>query len=267
MHQQMLARYDAERLSAGVTPVERSRTTGRRSRTASTPVCPTSWSRPDGAVIADVAACNYTVARTTSPSRDGIRTRRAPGRSGGDADRPRTCSGSTIEASIGSVADRARPLPQPRSRAHLRLGSAPRDSGRPGAMWSTATAIMDPVFFRWHRHVDDLGTGWQEQPAGRTTSPTRRRRGRHAAAPATSRRHGCPLDAVPGGSAPASTGRVGRRVRRSAWCASPSDAGAGSGCAADLVARRRPGGAGRAASNYLDHDDFVWVLGPENTRG
>ncbi|HLM60406.1 MAG TPA: tyrosinase family protein [Pyrinomonadaceae bacterium] len=33
----------------------------------------------------------------------------------------------------------------------------------PGVMIDTATAIRDPVFWRWHRHVDDLNFRWQEK--------------------------------------------------------------------------------------------------------
>jgi len=32
---------------------------------------------------------------------------------------------------------------------------------RPGVMTSTDTAMRDPVFYRWHRHVDDFFTMWQ----------------------------------------------------------------------------------------------------------
>jgi hypothetical protein len=33
----------------------------------------------------------------------------------------------------------------------------------PGVMTSTATAMRDPIFYRWHRHVDDVFFTWQEQ--------------------------------------------------------------------------------------------------------
>src|SRR5207302_1184748 len=34
---------------------------------------------------------------------------------------------------------------------------------RPGVMTSTATAVRDPVFFRWHKHVDDVFVVWQSK--------------------------------------------------------------------------------------------------------
>src|SRR5262249_53406408 len=32
-----------------------------------------------------------------------------------------------------------------------------------GVMSSTSAAVRDPVFFRWHRHIDDLFAEWQER--------------------------------------------------------------------------------------------------------
>jgi tyrosinase len=36
-------------------------------------------------------------------------------------------------------------------------------SERPGVMANTATAIRDPIFWRWHRHIDDIGFRHQER--------------------------------------------------------------------------------------------------------
>ena len=35
--------------------------------------------------------------------------------------------------------------------------------GLPGVMTSTATAMRDPIFYRWHRHVDEFFFTWQER--------------------------------------------------------------------------------------------------------
>jgi tyrosinase len=40
---------------------------------------------------------------------------------------------------------------------------APHGGGDPGDIGDTATAIRDPFFWRWHRHVDDLGFALQER--------------------------------------------------------------------------------------------------------
>lgn len=42
------------------------------------------------------------------------------------------------------------------------VSSTPADT-TPGVMIDTATAIRDPIFWRWHRHVDDLNFRWQEK--------------------------------------------------------------------------------------------------------
>jgi len=38
----------------------------------------------------------------------------------------------------------------------------PRGDSPPGVMIDTATAIRDPIFYRWHKHVDDISFRWQE---------------------------------------------------------------------------------------------------------
>lgn len=43
---------------------------------------------------------------------------------------------------------------------------APQDPGNePGVMSLPTTAIRDPIFFRWHKHIDDISFQWQEQQA------------------------------------------------------------------------------------------------------
>jgi tyrosinase len=42
--------------------------------------------------------------------------------------------------------------------SHLVIGNEP-----PGVMIDTATAIRDPIFWQWHRHVDDYNFRWQQQ--------------------------------------------------------------------------------------------------------
>lgn len=43
-------------------------------------------------------------------------------------------------------------------------------SERPGVMANTATAIRDPIFWRWHRHIDDMGFRHQERLSGNNYS-------------------------------------------------------------------------------------------------
>jgi hypothetical protein len=46
--------------------------------------------------------------------------------------------------------------------ADLRDPAGPNPN-RPGVMTSTSTAMRDPIFYRWHRHVDDFFFTWQER--------------------------------------------------------------------------------------------------------
>jgi len=170
MHEQMLARYDTERLGVGL---------GK-----ATPLTDYTVPVPQG----------YLPLLTGFDNRqpDSLMTRSTfPGASTNDlatwdnalfpdvlANKPafhptatRTALdlvGSTVEASAGSV-DRTR-YGNLHNMGHMVLALIPdpKSTGpqQGGVMRSTAVAIRDPIFYRWHRHVDDLGFGWQErQPA------------------------------------------------------------------------------------------------------
>lgn len=45
---------------------------------------------------------------------------------------------------------------------HLFLGLAGDDPGA-GVMIDTDTAIRDPIFWRWHRHIDDFAKAWEDK--------------------------------------------------------------------------------------------------------
>ncbi|WNG46863.1 hypothetical protein F0U60_24100 [Archangium minus] len=75
----------------------------------------------------------------------------------------------TAESNMGSVDGEAWADPLGAYGSHHNLGhvllaclTGPRDrSGFPGVMASPATAARDPLFYRWHRHVDDILDTWQ----------------------------------------------------------------------------------------------------------
>ncbi|MFL5352980.1 tyrosinase family protein [Archangium sp.] len=75
----------------------------------------------------------------------------------------------TAESNLGSVDGEAWADPLGHYGSHHNLGhvllaclTGPRDrSGLPGVMASPATAARDPLFFRWRRHVDDIIDAWQ----------------------------------------------------------------------------------------------------------
>ena len=78
--------------------------------------------------------------------------------------------GATAESTLGSIDGPGWVQPSSFYGSHHNFGhvlianladpSGPNPT-RPGVMTSTDTAMRDPVFFRWHRHVDDFFTMWQ----------------------------------------------------------------------------------------------------------
>ena len=77
--------------------------------------------------------------------------------------------GATMEAAVGSVDPTLDPSSfygQHHNFGHVLLAAledpAGPFSGSGGVMGGTDTAIRDPVFFRWHRHVDDIFVRWQQ---------------------------------------------------------------------------------------------------------
>jgi tyrosinase len=192
MHEQMLARYDTERIAVGLEPVEPLADHAGPIPEGYDPNTglegfPAEWTdglvprpRPDGARMPDTitfttAQGPVTVKRTdeldapldrlTTAAQSDVLTRQGGGTfSFTDIDP----LGHAIERSSATVP--AHPgQPQPSAAqyrnfhgmGHVFLSEA---AGRPeGVMADTDTAIRDPVFYRWHRHVDDLGFAWQER--------------------------------------------------------------------------------------------------------
>ncbi|MEM9555940.1 MAG: tyrosinase family protein [Acidobacteriota bacterium] len=173
MHQQMLARYDAERRAVGLDPV--------------VPLDDFDVAIPEGydpgPLIRERFGFETRLAgRSFSPivrqdlgaMKSAVEDALAAGHwRGADGDVPidRDNVGDNIEA----AAERLRPEIEPgaypgiHNIGHGRIAqlSEPNAQGIPtgGVMQSTNTAIRDPVFWRWHRFIDDLGFAWQETQA------------------------------------------------------------------------------------------------------
>lgn len=158
MHQQMLARYDAELLSHDLARVE--------------PLGPTQWSEPiaegyDPEV--DPEEWPFTIRNPGQTIRDGYRSQL-----------------SRLQLEVdealanGTVADKGVALPltadsfgefverRLHNTGHNAIAelSEPRvphdDDTRVGVMASTLTAIRDQAFWRWHKHIDNIGFAWQD---------------------------------------------------------------------------------------------------------
>lgn len=160
MHQQMLARYDAELLSNGLRPVT---AFGPRQWIKPIPEgqiptgFPAGWDgvfapRDEGQSLPDgsVATLRRLQRDVTRALRDGeVSLDGGPG-----TPLSRDVLGEFLESGIHNTGHGLI--------AALRGASAPAGDAN-GVMGSTISAIRDQVFWRWHQHIDDLAAAWQDR--------------------------------------------------------------------------------------------------------
>jgi hypothetical protein len=163
MHQQMLARYDAELLSNGL---ERVLAFGKEQwddpiEAGHDPVGLPAFSRRDEnkTLRSQNRAQLAAFLQAIRDALDDGTLRRA---GGGTVAIDRTTLGEAVEGTIAQLSglDPAT-YPGLHNFGHgfiSRLSAPPR----PGVMASTVTAIRDQVFWQWHKFVDDQGFDWQE---------------------------------------------------------------------------------------------------------
>ncbi len=162
MHAQMLARYDAELLSNGLQRVK--------------PFGPPEWPQPipeghnpiglagffrrnanvrlsAGAVSALTTRENEILQALTAKKLRGVGVATLA------IDRTRL--GEAVESTVAQLRDT-----DPGRYGGLHNAGhgfiAQLSAGGPGVMTSTVTAIRDQVFWRWHKHIDDLNSKWQD---------------------------------------------------------------------------------------------------------
>ena len=192
MHEQMIARYNAERLAVGLDPVVPFPSLDDYSELVADGYTPDPnlvegqtpqgqlfpySSRPAGTQFADLGRPTRPAYRVADLKRSGDNLRQAA-QSGTFRDgTPITANllGATMEATIDSVSStgdgNAPPLTSfygnHHNFGHVFLANVndPRDfpSDVPGVMNTPVTAIRDPIFFRWHKHIDDISFLWQQQ--------------------------------------------------------------------------------------------------------
>lgn len=177
MHQQMLARYDAERSAVGlpaVVPLDKFDQPMEEGYDAE---IPGRASRPDHAdwpmVPLDDVNGPYGPAHQAE-RRDRLLAAATSGKlqhptSGGTIDiKGVEILASTVEATIGSaIGSDWEPWSFYGSYHNIGHGLIAM-AGEPGqgVMGNPASAVRDPIFYRWHRHIDDIvDTWWRTQPA------------------------------------------------------------------------------------------------------
>lgn len=156
MHRQMLARYDAERRSLGLAPVVPYSNYRQPIGEAFRPPSPEYNARVAGANPYSVDPFGVTANEAERERVSALGASMAlPNGSALNADR----YGDIIEASVGWRLPNRFGLHNEGHGMFAQLSPGP---GR-AAMNNPADAIKDPVFFRWHRHIDDLHNGLQEK--------------------------------------------------------------------------------------------------------
>lgn len=174
MHQQMLARYDAERLSLGLPRVERLDDYRARIPEGYDPGSLRFWTgrqwvlfraRPSNARISDLDP--QTTIQNLEIARDNLLTAVQTGTFDIDGQQTPVAIdnlGNTSEANALSLDPAGGTYGDHHNMGHVHLAYFDLNN-RPGVMISTATAIRDVVFYRWHKQIDSIFEAWQEQQA------------------------------------------------------------------------------------------------------
>lgn len=189
---------------------------------------------------------------------------------------------STCESTIGSVDGAAWSDPRSFYGSHHNFGHVLiadlRDTSgpfpqKPGVMSRTATAVRDPVFYRWHRHVDETIFLWQQkqQPNDLKTGmpPVKIRKSLNGGAQSPDIM-ACLLKNVPGSNVPNFDGQAfadNTFGGDANWAKDLSSFNVGDGTLQTVLRNESinlPGG-GTGTKPYLDHEEFCYFLRLENT--
>jgi hemocyanin-like protein len=273
MHEQMLARYDAELLSNDLARVE--------------PYGPTAWTKPIAAGHDPIEVTGY---GTRQPGKklagadaqglrgmwneidDALDTKSLRAANGGTVPIDRTNLGEAVEATV----------PQLRALDPTAYGGLhgtghvliARLSSPPGVMRNPVTAIRDQIFWQWHKFMDDISAAWQEglAPYGFADAPPvllRDGLGPGTAQPWTSPDIIlCRSVDLPGGTPPESLGEqlFGGANWSTDFTAGTASAGSTSLETLDeLTTTMASVNFGGRQVSYLTHEPFSYFLRIENT--
>jgi hemocyanin-like protein len=177
MHQQMLARYDAERVAAGLPRLQP--LADYRSAVA-VGYDPGPYMRGQGFGPRPPGARMVNVQGTSVADQEGFRDRlkQAVAALSFGALNPAvaigrvTLLGGSLESDLAGIAGQSQGADRfygdLHNTGHVMLASA--SQGAPGVMTTTEVAIRDPVFYQWHKHVDDFYAAWQDRSGSRPFS-------------------------------------------------------------------------------------------------
>jgi tyrosinase len=172
MHRQMLARYDTERITVGLDRVKPLSSYDEKIPESYDSGLQGYSPRPSGLQFSDIQrdGIDYTVKdmelrrdrMLKAVDNDHFENEEDDTRIEVNAD----LLGATEESSIASVSGGAHTSFYGNHHGFGHLFTSmihdPRGTSPPGVMIDTATAIRDPIFYRWHKHVDDISFRWQE---------------------------------------------------------------------------------------------------------
>ncbi len=168
-HQQLLARYDTERLAFGMPRVEPLADYASPINEGYDAQLPGFAPRPPGLSMRDLPGYGIT---DHAMRRDRLFTAASSGLLW-RGETPYLIESleqlaDTAESNLGSVDGEAWADPLGHYGSHHNLGhillaslTPPGRTGLLGVMASPATAAREPLFYRWHRHVDDILDAWQ----------------------------------------------------------------------------------------------------------
>ena len=167
MHEQMLARYNFERLAVGLAPVapygpgqgwENPLREGVNSKLAGFSPRASMMSIPNYVTFYGRQIFSSDMERNLHRLQISIARNYLEGTNGEKVELTMHHLGCTVEADEGSANRKL--YGDLHNRGHLVIGSINDPDGRygtnPGPMINTATACRDPVFFRWHKFVDNI---------------------------------------------------------------------------------------------------------------
>lgn len=273
MHEQMLARYDTERLCAGLQPTQALTNYRAPVPEGYDPLLQNFASRPANALltnstqnrVADLEA--WTKALFTD-----LQKANATLSNGGGTTVTATPDniGNTVEKTIAAVRD-------PKysgtgsgglhNMGHVTIAFIPGPGGdtRGGVMRSTSVAIRDPIFYRWHRRVDDVMFNWQERQTAQSFTDAPDVTLRDVLSGTAAEGKSPDVLVVPADKVTGDAQAFGEQQFGGAnWTKDPVQSGVVTDVLKTRMRRRTVGGA---EVQYLDHEDFWYFIRADNGGG